>query len=360
MDFMYFQKFIKNKQLNFFNQIIDKYYNFKIKPAGTKLLFKISLRDFEKKSFSIYKPTVHNIRKTYTYTFNFKNSIKNLKKLQINFKQQGKNIYYIENILKKFSTNQKIFIIKMEKNNSILVNFEKKYLKNYLKTDFLFTNSKDFKFNQNTNNYLYKTFLKLKSKISFYKENRFFNRFKYQSQGNFPLFINNYNQTIKKFTKSQYEEDKKSKIKEKSENTIGTHQKTYLRNLTKNYQNIYIRTLNQNKLKTNANFTGKEKIKYLNSKTEIKERKLKNTETLTNFHFKKEEKLKKIQNEIEKIKTEILIKKSDEVEKKEKTEVKKIVHTTKKETKEILAEEIYEIVLKKWEKDLIKRGLING
>ena len=123
-------------------------------------------------------------------------------------------------------------------------------------------------------------------------------------------------------------------------------------------QNIHlkanIKSIKSSKLIVNRFIKSKNtELSSVNLK-KIIERKRKDT-----LEVKKEREFEVLKKEIEKIKTELLLEKNEDSSKGlivESREANKVKRTEKNR----LAEDIYEIVLRKWEKELIRRGILNG
>lgn len=324
---------VYKKYNGMFSSILNRYLSVEEKPAKNGLIFKTSPESFYINHFSIkneyreyltknvFQHTNHQTFKYYLRTGSTlltKTHIDGLKKI---------NSTYMQN------KGQKTFITKT--GNQKILNIMKIYnsLKdtNYFLTRNLFSNiNQRFVFSQKTDQL---------NRI--YKEVQ--NRTKFQEK----RFLGSH--TEKTFYREKTVETKK-------ENGITYSSKAFPGKLFT--QNIHLKTniksIKSSKLSVNRLIRSKNtELSSVHLKKVI-ERKRKDT-----LEVKKEREFEVLKKEIEKIKTELFLEKNEDSSKGltvENGEANKI----KRAEKNRLAEEIYEIVLRKWEKELIRRGILNG
>ncbi len=376
---------IGNRYNNFYNQIINKYINFKNKPVKTKLIFKVNLKEFQNKSFKItnikneFKKIENKISKHLIKIFNSQTFISKIQKQYINL-----NLNFNTAILKRFYSDLK------KENQSFSIKENKYELKlmpssrlNELKKTFTKlnkslkngTDSANFYNQFNYTNLSVSNIDKNKKEIIKNLENEFLNFKKYNQLASHPILnfksldaeINdfknlNLQKTFKRNLQNQYFVSKINNIY--LNKTIDNQlEKSKEFKITKQNLNIYLNSIskfhktskfltNQKSIKTKSEF-----IDIIEKKVETSQKFLFRKNKTEELQIKKENKYEKLQKEIEKIKTQILIEKSESFENRN---LEKSARTTVEKDKYQFAEEVYEIVLKKWEKDLMRRGLLNG
>ncbi len=318
------------------SSILNRYLSVEEKPAKDGLIFKTSPESFYINHFSI-----KNEYREYLTESVFKHITQQTFKYYLRMSSTLLTKTYIDGHKKTNSTymqnkGQKTFITKT--GNQKILNIMKIYnsLKdaNYFLTRNLFSNiSQRFVFTR--------FYQKADLPKRFYKEVQ--NRTKFQEK----RFLGSH--TERTFYREKTVETKK-------ENDIIPISTGYLSKLFT--QNIHLKTniksIKSSKLIVNRFIKSKNtELSSVNLK-KIIERKRKDT-----LEVKKEREFEVLKREIEKIKTELLVGRNEDSGKSlvvENREANKV----KKAEKNKLAEEIYEIVLRKWEKELIRRGILNG
>ncbi len=369
-----FKNQISEKYYTFYKNVYSKYFNLKIKPQNLKLIFKIDITKFKNEEYNIKKEIHQTVLKHFKQEIYINLFEKNIYRKIQNFQ---KNQNKFTNLIKNYS-------IKLQ-DNFVLINFKLKELNK--KTENEIKTFNHFK-TTTSNSYLNKEHHKklLKNNIlvnnSFFTEIRlknFFPTFKTYSEEhpiikilkfeknmyyrNYRDFLNQNRYSYKDIsilTKKVNNYQKNRMSTEKYKNLTQIETKHFHSHLTyDNWGNSYhLKISNQNYLPSvsDKKIFPKSLDKKIKQPTELKFKKEKLSE---NTYLVKKDRYEEIKKEIERIKTKILIEKSEEKVKKEKVENLTQDLLSKKEKNQI-AEDIYEIVLKKWEKDLIRRGLLNG
>ncbi len=376
-----FSSLISSRYSRFYENVIDKYLNFKNKSKKTSLLFKVELKSFEKESIfvknelkKVEKKIINNlIEKNFFFIYNpFKHSFS--LRFYINLDKKSKIFKNFYNQIKK-EQNRYFLINKIPSENKVYVVAENKLN---------FINPKNFSYDEKKNQLLSISFAEnCINQISVYKSLKTKD---IQSLNLTQKYIQHAFEAENITTKNHIKTLIKGMNSYLSANIKNLESKTYKKeNVTKNiFKNQNVEIKEQKEMSKHLNLTFFKPTSVINQKgistvfknftkgksefIEITEKKVKISRNIIykkekneNLEIKKETNLKKLQKDVEKIKTQILIRKSEEINEKEETnnllENKNLI---KKKYKNQLAEEIYEIVLKKWEKDLIKRGLLNG